>query len=66
MRLTELEPGMVLRSNVETKDGTLVLSVGHQLSEATIERLRNFCCLGGIKEPIMVEGCQTTAETGRE
>jgi hypothetical protein len=54
--LKELKAGMVLRSNVETQDGTLVLTAGHQLSEMTLEKLRNFDRLAGIKEPIVVEG----------
>jgi response regulator RpfG family c-di-GMP phosphodiesterase len=54
-QFAELAPGMVLRSNVETRDGTLVLSVGHQLTEMTLEKLRNFARVVGIKEPIQVE-----------
>ncbi len=56
--LKELKAGMVLRSNVQTRDGTLVLTAGHQLSEMTLEKLRNFDRLAGIKEPILVEGEQ--------
>jgi response regulator RpfG family c-di-GMP phosphodiesterase len=61
VRLTDLTPGMVLRSNVETRDGTLVLSVGHRLSEMTLEKLRNFDRVVGIKEPILVENTGTAA-----
>lgn len=55
VHLNELFPGMVLRSNVEAKDGTLILSAGHRLSEMTLEKLHNFARLVGIKEPILVE-----------
>ena len=55
LRLAELSAGMVLRSNVETIEGTLILSVGHQLNEMTLEKLRNFERVVGIKEPILVE-----------
>lgn len=54
-RLLDLTPGMVLRSNVETREGTLILSVGHQLNEMNLEKLRNFERVVGIKEPILVE-----------
>ena len=50
-----LAPGMVLRSNVKTKDGMLVLSAGHQLTCLTLEKLRNFDLLAGLAEPILVE-----------
>jgi response regulator RpfG family c-di-GMP phosphodiesterase len=53
--LRELFPGMVLRSNVEANDGTLILSAGHRLTEMTLEKLHNFASLVGVKEPIIVE-----------
>jgi response regulator RpfG family c-di-GMP phosphodiesterase len=53
--LPDLAPGMVLHSNIETKDGVLILSAGHQLSEMTLEKIRNFDRVSGIKEPIFVE-----------
>ena len=53
--LRDLAVGMVLRSNVETKDGTLILSAGHQISEMILERIRNFGRLSGIREPLTVE-----------
>jgi hypothetical protein len=51
----DLAPGMVLRSNVETRDGTLILCAGHQLNDMTLEKIRNFERVAGIKEPILVE-----------
>lgn len=51
----DLRTGMVLRSNVETADGTLILCAGHQLNEMTLEKIRNFKRITGIKEPILVE-----------
>lgn len=53
--LLDLTPGMVLRSNVVTKDGLLILSAGHQITEMTLEKIQNFERLSGIKEPIFVE-----------
>jgi response regulator RpfG family c-di-GMP phosphodiesterase len=51
----DLVPGMILRSNVETREGTLILSAGHQLTEMTLEKILNFQRVAGIKEPILVE-----------
>lgn len=53
--LLDLAPGMMLRSNIETRDGILILAAGHQLSEMTLEKIHNFERLSGIKEPIFVE-----------
>jgi len=61
VRFTDLTPGMVLRSNVETRDGTLILSVGHHITEMTLEKLRNFERVVGIKEPILVENIGSAA-----
>jgi len=56
-----LAPGMVLRSNIETRDGTLILSAGHALSEMTLEKIQNFERVSGIKEPIFVEAPEGVA-----
>lgn len=53
--LLDLAPGMVLRSNIMTKDGLLILSSGHQINEMTLEKIHNFERLSGIKGPIFVE-----------
>jgi response regulator RpfG family c-di-GMP phosphodiesterase len=53
--LADLAPGMVLRSDVETVAGMLILSTGHRLNEMTIVKIRNFHRLANIKEPISVE-----------
>lgn len=39
--LNRLRPGMVLKESVHLKDGTLILSQGHALSELTINRLHD-------------------------
>jgi hypothetical protein len=51
----DLAKGMVLRSNVETSAGTLILAVGYQINEMTLEKIRNFESVVGVKEPILVE-----------
>jgi response regulator RpfG family c-di-GMP phosphodiesterase len=59
--LPDLAPGMVLHSNIETKDGVLILSAGHQLSEMTLEKIQNFDRVSGVKEPIFVEAPEPAA-----
>ena len=54
--IRDLAPGMVLRSDVETKDGTLILCSGHHITPMTLEKIKNFDLVSGIKEPLFVEG----------
>jgi response regulator RpfG family c-di-GMP phosphodiesterase len=54
-RLKELIIGHVLSSNVETKDGLLIVCAGTRVSQMVLERLRNFNQIQGIKEPIQVQ-----------
>lgn len=56
----DLAPGMILRSNVETIDGTLILRAGHHLTVMTLEKIFNFQTLVGVKEPILVEAPDAT------
>lgn len=51
----DLAVGMVLYSDILTKDGTLVLSTGRQINEMALEKIQNFEQLSGIREPIFVE-----------
>jgi response regulator RpfG family c-di-GMP phosphodiesterase len=55
MSVKDLAVGMVLYSDVCTRDGLLVLSGGHQLNKMTLEKIQNFDQVSGIKEPIFVE-----------
>ena len=54
--VNDLVPGMVLHSNIETKDGTLILRAGNHITEMTLEKIKNFDRVSGIKEPLFVEG----------
>ena len=54
VNVSELRPGQVLVSNVETQDGRLLFTAGHTLSEAIVERLINYHRVHRIKEPIQV------------
>ncbi len=51
----ELQAGQVLKSDIETLKGDLLLSAGQRLSLVNVNRLRNYAKLTGIKEPIQVE-----------
>ena len=51
----QLRVGHVLRADVETRDGILIVVAGNRITSALRERLRNFSQLSGIKEPIFVE-----------
>jgi hypothetical protein len=53
--LADLAPGMVLHSNIETKDGLLIFCAGQHLTEMTLEKIKNFAQFSGIKEPLFVE-----------
>ena len=52
----ELRVGHVLKTNVMTADGTLIVTAGTEVSQVVMEKLHNFADLSGIKEPIYVEG----------
>ena len=52
--VNDLTPGMVLYSNVLTKDGVLIITAGHEINEMTLEKIQNFQSLSGIREPIFV------------
>ena len=53
--ISDLTPGMVLRSDIETREGTLILCAGHHITEMNLEKIRNFDLAFGIKEPLLVE-----------
>jgi response regulator RpfG family c-di-GMP phosphodiesterase len=51
---SELTIGHVLASDILTKDGTLVVGCGAQISGALLRKLQNFREVVGLKEPIVV------------
>jgi response regulator RpfG family c-di-GMP phosphodiesterase len=53
--ICDLAPGMVLCTNIETKAGTLILCAGHHITEMTLEKIKNFDRISGIREPLFVE-----------
>jgi response regulator RpfG family c-di-GMP phosphodiesterase len=56
LTFANLRVGHVLVSDLETKDGVLIISAGNRITAPLMQRLRNFATLSGIKEPIHVEG----------
>jgi response regulator RpfG family c-di-GMP phosphodiesterase len=61
VNLNDLAPGMVLQSEILTKDGLLIITAGHHITEMTLEKIKNFGRLSGIKEPIFVEAPENFA-----
>lgn len=58
----ELVPGMVLHSNVITKDGMMIIAAGHEINEMTLQKIQNFESVSGIREPIFVNEPQGAAK----
>ncbi len=50
----ELVPGQIVLEPVETREGVLLVAAGVRLTETSIERLRNYARLVGIREPLRV------------
>ena len=59
MELCDLSPGMVLQANVETEAGAVILYAGHYLTEMTLEKIKNFDRVAGLKQPLFVEAPET-------
>jgi HD-GYP domain-containing protein (c-di-GMP phosphodiesterase class II) len=57
--VAELRPGHVLRSNVITSDGLMLIGIGQVITQPLIGRLSGFMRLGTIKEPLIVEELPT-------
>jgi response regulator RpfG family c-di-GMP phosphodiesterase len=53
--VNDLTVGMVLNSDVLTNDGLLILSSGHYINQAVLEKIQNFNLISGIRQPIYVK-----------
>jgi hypothetical protein len=51
----DLQVGAVLKADLLTSEGTLIVAAGTEISAMLLEKLRNFAQLSGIKEPILIE-----------
>lgn len=58
----DLRVGAVLKSDLCTQDGTLIVPADTLISATLLEKLRNFARLSGIKEPIQVVRDSNCAE----
>ncbi len=54
VKFKELAPGMVLRTDIVAKDGSLLLAKGHTLTSAMLEGLSRYFVSKRIQEPIGV------------
>jgi response regulator RpfG family c-di-GMP phosphodiesterase len=52
--LKDLAIGMLLSSDMLTRQGALVLSSGHHVNQTSLEKIQNFEQVSGIQEPIFV------------
>lgn len=52
---TDFCPGQTLFTDVLTIDGTLLIRAGNVLSESSVERLKNYSKLIGLRAPIIVD-----------
>jgi response regulator RpfG family c-di-GMP phosphodiesterase len=50
----ELQVGDILHSDLQTRDGNLILAAGSAISLVILEKIRNFSQLMGLKEPIYI------------
>jgi len=55
VRVHELRAGMVLQSDIVTKDGMMILSASHLINQTVLEKILNFNLIYGIQEPISVK-----------
>ncbi len=55
----ELRPGQILRGDIQSPDGNVLVASGYVVSPSLIERLENYARLTLIKEPITVEDPST-------
>jgi response regulator RpfG family c-di-GMP phosphodiesterase len=55
----DLKVGMTLTSDIYTTTGALIIPSGQRLNGMTLEKIRNFGQVAGVKEPIFVEAPST-------
>jgi response regulator RpfG family c-di-GMP phosphodiesterase len=59
--VAQLVPGQVVVSNISTPSGLILVSAGNQLTEMTIQRLRNHSELNDVNEPVLVQDAAVVA-----
>lgn len=53
--VSDLQPGLILVSDVRTAGGVLLVSAGNRMTETMINRLKNYSEFDGVREPIFVQ-----------
>ena len=53
-RVSDLTIGTVLGEDVQTRDGTLIVTAGTRIAAPLLQKLRNFSELGALREPLIV------------
>ena len=51
----ELKEGNLLASDIESTDGMRIAAAGCEISQLLLEKLENFNCMVGLKEPIYIK-----------
>ena len=51
----ELRAGMILQSDIVTRDGMLILASNHLINQTVLEKIQNFNLIYGIQEPISIK-----------
>lgn len=64
LALSELHPGCVLRAEVKTAEGNVVMNAGITLNATQLQRLRNFSVLHPVVEPVLVDLPPVSAHAG--
>jgi len=55
LKIKDLEIGMVTNGHIKSKNGILLVPMGHEITYTVLERVRNFSQGGvGVKEPVQV------------
>ncbi len=55
LTIGKLRAGQILRGDVKTAEGQLLISAGHTITAPLLERLANFARITTIDEPVLVE-----------
>lgn len=65
LALSDVRTGMVLEEEIRNKDGILVLNRGHELTQSSLARLRNYADLGMIDQrEFRVRAARSSARGG--
>jgi response regulator RpfG family c-di-GMP phosphodiesterase len=54
LAVTALRPGLVFVDDVRTRDGSLLIARGHEITQGLLDRIRNFAKSVGVREPLKV------------